>query len=392
MAPRLHCLALLLALLAPAAVTAAVGGGVPLEFVAEMPLALKRALFDARAEEVMARHLAEAAAVAAATRGRLLQGGPPGGPPSGPSSPSSTNPRAASLLGTVGVTTVAGTDAYTSTMMFNAPTIIAGPFEAGFDAAIDTLLTWLGCSPASKGYLDGGIDTQTSLEAVAQACGVALPRIGTGGFFISLMWSSGVHSPPNTAGCTSPPGGLPGYVACANPAFHFHQNFTALYSLNAAGHSAKIGMSSPASSSGITARALYGKYEASSGVLPTLDACGGHFGFTPDSPSTQVYHHHVQDRAPFTFGCYGPSASNALVTLAECRSYYPACGDSNYVTTVTTARGAFSYNKWCPCFDSSGSNTNSANITISAKSGAAGSRFALAVAALAAAAAGAALL
>ena len=380
---------LLAALAAPVVVLAAVGGGVPLEFPADMPLELKRALFDARADAVMAKN---AAAAAAAASGRLLQGpgAGPGGGGGAPSSPSSSNPRAASLLGSVGYTTVAGTDAYAPSMSFPANTIIAGPFEAGFDSMIDSLLSWLGCSPASKGYLPGGIDTQTSLEAVAAACGVALPRIASDGSFISLMWSSGVHSPPNSAGCTSPPGGLAGYAACTSPAYHFHQNFTALYSLNAAGHSAKIGMSFPSSSS-ITARALYGMYE-STGVLPALDACGGHFGFTPDSPSTKVYHHHVQDRAPFTFGCFGPSASGELVTLAECRSYYSACGDPAHIITVTTAaKGTFSYNKWCPCYDSAGSNTNSSSYsTISAKSGAAaGAGIASAAVALAATAAAA---
>ena len=36
-----------------------------------------------------------------------------------------------------------------------------------------------------------------------------------------------------------------------------------------------------------------------------LDACGGHFGITPDSAGSSVYHNHVQDMPPFTFGCYG---------------------------------------------------------------------------------------
>lgn len=65
--------------------------------------------------------------------------------------------------------------------------IAAGPFEAGFDSAITTLLTWLGCSPASQGYLAGGIDTATSLAAVAYQCGATLPKVSSG-TFISLMW------------------------------------------------------------------------------------------------------------------------------------------------------------------------------------------------------------
>ena len=100
-------------------------------------------------------------------------------------------------------------------------TTIAGPFEAGFDSEIDTLLGWLGCSPASKGYLCGGTDTQTALEQVNYQCGASLPSVSNG-VFKSLMYSCGVHSPPNTAKCTSPPGGgVSGYTTCSNAAYHF---------------------------------------------------------------------------------------------------------------------------------------------------------------------------
>ena len=64
-----------------------------------------------------------------------------------------------------------------------------------------------------------------------------------------------------------------------------------------------------------------------------LDACGAHFGYTPDSPTAMVYHHHVQELPPFSFGCYGPSASGGLVTLAECRSLYSGCGDGDETNT-----------------------------------------------------------
>ena len=50
---------------------------------------------------------------------------------------------------------------------------------------------------------------------------------------------------------------------------------------------------------------LSGKYE-STGTLPTdLDACNAHFGTTPDSTRTSIYHHHVTDATPFAVGCYG---------------------------------------------------------------------------------------
>lgn len=152
--------------------------------------------------------------------GRALQrnGGGGGG------NPSSTSMYAAAMLGDVGKTTVSGTDPY-SGITFGVNSAIVGPFEAGFDANIDTLLTWLGCSPASKGYLVGGIDTATSLDAVNHQCGANLPTVSNG-VYKSLMWSMGTHSPPDTNGCTSPPSGLATYCTANNPAYHFHQNFT----------------------------------------------------------------------------------------------------------------------------------------------------------------------
>ncbi len=246
---------------------------------------------------------------------------------------------------------MAGTDAYWPTITFPTGTNIAGPFEAGFDSEIDTLLTWLGCSPASNGYLAGGIDTQTSLELVAYNCSITLPRIDSKGDFVSLMWAAGAHSPPNTAKCTSPPGSLSGYTACSNPSYHFHQNFTCLYNYGtgATGHSTKIGVTTPSSTS-ITARNIYGKYEATQASPSDLDACNGHFGYTPESPSTNVYHHHVTDKTPFAVGCYGPSATGGLVSITDCRSYYTGCTSAN-VVTLRSAKGWFQYTKWCPCHD-----------------------------------------
>ena len=44
---------------------------------------------------------------------------------------------------------------------------------------------------------------------------------------------------------------------------------------------------------------IYGKWEDySNNILPALDACGAHFGVTPDSNGASIYHHHVQDFAP----------------------------------------------------------------------------------------------
>jgi hypothetical protein len=172
--------------------------------------------------------------------------------------------------------------------------------------------------------------------------------------FKSLMWSMGVHSPPDTAGCTSPPSGIAGYCTANNPSYHFHQNFTQLYSLTAAGHSTKIGVTKPSSGS-MSASNIYGKYETT-GALPTLDACNAHWGYTPDSPCVQVYHHHVTDAAPFVVGCYGPPDGGGLTSVATCRSYYSGC-DNVTVTLTTAAKGTFLYDNWCPCYDkTTGSN------------------------------------
>ena len=270
----------------------------------------------------------------------------------GPGTPGVVAPYGASMLGGVGKTTVAGTDPY-SGLTFPVGSTIAGPFEAGFDSQIDTLLSWLGCSPASRGYLAGGIDTATGLAAVNYQCGASLPVV-SGGIFKSLMWSMGVHSPPDNAGCTSPPSGISGQCTASNPAYHFHQNFTQLYSLYASGHSTKIGVTTPSTTS-FAASNIYGMFEDTN-ILPSLDACNAHWGVTPDSGGASIYHHHVTDAPPFAVGCYGPPSSGGLTSLATCRSYYAGC--DNVTLSVTTAtKGNFLYDNWCPCYDAaSGSN------------------------------------
>ena len=93
-----------------------------------------------------------------------------------------------------------------------------------------------------------------------------------------------------------------------------------------------------------------GRYEAGT-TPPLLDACGGSFGVTPESGGNVVYHYHVQENAPFTFGCYGPARDSStgkqrLVTLAECRALYSGSGSAS--KTYTTATGAVEYKQWCP--------------------------------------------
>ena len=53
---------------------------------------------------------------------------------------------------------------------------------------------------------------------------------------------------------------------------------------------------------------VYGKFEnvlangTQVSAKPLLDACGGHFGVTPDSGGASVYHYHIQEYAPFSIG------------------------------------------------------------------------------------------
>ena len=158
---------------------------------------------------------------------------------------------------------------------------------------------------------------------VAYQCGITLPRYDNGKY-ISLLDECGGHA-----------------------GYHFHERLKCLYP-STGSHSTKVGEA-------LDGTALYGKWEdADNKVLPQLDACGGHFGVTPDSNGISVYHYHVQDAAPFTFGCLGPNKDNSLVTVQQCRDFYPACdGDT---VELTTKDGTVDYDLWCPCFDANGSN------------------------------------
>lgn len=186
---------------------------------------------------------------------------------------------AAPLEGPVGVTVVAGTDARTRTT-YGIGSRIHGPMEAGFGALQYAAIGALGCAPAELGYVVGGIDTRTAEQLVAKQCAVALPRI-EGGRYLSLVDECGAHT----------------------GAAHLHERLACLYDGGAAGHSPRIGVATDAARTPI-----YGRWE-SSDVLPQLDACGAHFGPTAESEGVDVYHHHVQETAPFTVGCYGPTAS-----------------------------------------------------------------------------------
>lgn len=121
------------------------------------------------------------------------------------------------------------------------------------------------------------VNHHRSQAIVAQDCGVTLPRTDSSGSYISLLRGCGGHTAD----------------------YHFHEKLTCLYNTTAAGHSTKVGEEKYLSGSTATLpkQGLYGKYETANTVPSDLDACGAHFGVTPDSAGQTVYHYHVQDKA-----------------------------------------------------------------------------------------------
>jgi len=239
------------------------------------------------------------------------------------------------MLNDVGATTVAVADGDTRFLAIaNAGTggvgeNIFGPFEAGISGggAQDFIVSGLGCKDPSVVEMPGGVDTKIAEEIMGAACGIELPRTENGEF-ISLLDECGGHTKE----------------------YHNHERLICLYDAKATGHSTKVGEAADDEKTPI-----YGMYETT-GVLPLLDACGGHFGVTPDSGGESVYHHHVQDKAPFIVGCFGPNDQGGLVTVEQCRSYYTGCGDGDEVTFPLKDGESVTYDLWCPCYDADGSN------------------------------------
>ena len=215
-------------------------------------------------------------------------GGQPGGNTGGGTTTcTDANVCGASLLGNIGSTTVgklASSTAYTEATL-NAGEDIYGPFEAGFGAQQDGILGGLGCSQG-QGYVDGGIDTFTAEKMIAYECGVALPRWESGSY-VSLLDQCGGHTRD----------------------YHFHERLSCLYEETGT-HSTRVGVMADG-------KGLCGKWEDwRSGTLPLLDACGGHFGPTPDCD--WCYHYHVQDAPPFVMGCLGQFAVTLVSPSPRC--------------------------------------------------------------------------
>ena len=238
-------------------------------------------------------------------------------------------PCAAALLGDVGCTTVAGVAEYNHGLVDKGDTIAAGshifgPFEAGFTSLQDSIITGWGCTDPSVAYdAAGGKDVGLAERETAYKCGIQLPRI-EGEQYFGLVGKCGGHTHD----------------------YHFHRSFACLYE-EAGGHSTAVGQ--------VGDHRIYGKWEDfDNNLLPLLDACGGHWGPTPDCE--WCYHYHVQDRAPFTVGCMGPAADGGLVSVSACRALYGSkCGDATEAISVGDGE-TVEYDRFCPCYDADGSN------------------------------------
>ena len=284
-------------------------------------------------------------------------GGPGGGSSGGTSGGSSTCtnptvttfPTKASLRQDNGCTTKAGVEEYYGKTYTHEITGSAVPtnahiynsFEAGFSSSQDGVISGWGCSDPSKLYDSaGGLDLGLAESKVRKEC-----------------YDSGRYSFPNINATSNVYTGAVGPCGGHTGDYHFHGRYHCLYSQSGM-HSTSVGDVGPYK--------MYGKWEDFSNLkLPLLDACGAHFGTNPDSTSTVVYHYHVQDRAPYGVGCYGPSANGAtgatgLVTVAQCRALYSECGDGSETFTdypqPDGTKKTFAYDRDCPCFDANGLN------------------------------------
>lgn len=74
--------------------------------------------------------------------------------------------------------------------------------------------------------------------------------------------------------------------------------------------------------------------------------------------ATSVYHYHTQDSPPYTVGCFGPVAD-----VDTCKGLYGTNCNSGYEIvwgsgSLYDSNNQRCYDDDCPCFDSTGSNTN----------------------------------
>ena len=279
----------------------------------------------------------------------LLADAQPGGAVACSNPDITTLPSKADLRGDTGCTSLDGVETYTDygdgevktlTYEINGNSVptnahIYNSFEAGFSAAQDGIIEGWGCSTPSDFYdTEGGLDLGLAESKVRKLC------------YNSVAYSfPNVQSDNSYRGCIGPCGGH-------TNDYHFHGKYNCLYEQTGA-HSTAIGDVGPYK--------MYGKWEDfANKKLPLLDACGAHIGKNPDSPSTDVYHYHAQDRGPYGVACYGNGTH--LVIVQQCRDLYPKCnnGQAETFTDMPQPDGTlktFEYDRDCPCFDANGLNT-----------------------------------
>ena len=311
----------------------------------------------------------------------------------------------AGLLGDVALTVVSGhatqqngASVGTAGATRSAGENIYGPFEAGFGAQQHNVITGqLGCAiDTTLCYSEGGSDVTIAEKICAYNCNMTLPRTEGGTYYgfldncgghtadyhyhknLDCLYSSAAGSTHATkiaetkessavSGGSQPPPGGSGSSLCSDNSTPKCPDGSALRKTlpPCTGGKPVCDDGSEASPPGkrrrrlVSGQGIYGKWEDfSKSLLPTLDACNGHWGRTPDSPDKDVYHYHVTDHAPFTLGCYGPNDDNSHVSVQQCRDAYSECSetatlelftvkDQNGVTTT------FPYQPWCPCWDNS---------------------------------------
>mmetsp|Transcript_19952 Transcript_19952/g.32885 ORF Transcript_19952/g.32885 Transcript_19952/m.32885 type:complete len:292 (+) Transcript_19952:383-1258(+) len=183
--------------------------------------------------------------------------------------------------------------------------LIYGPMEAGFSA--EQLSMLFDCTSSTP--VPAGLDTNLAERMLHHVCGESTQTV--------LDYCGG-HAMP----------------------YHYHEKMTCLYNSSSNGHSTRIGTT-------LDGKGLYGKF-IDGGQLPTdLDACGGRYGIPPGE-TERVYYYVLQEKAPFTVGCFGPVNS-----VQECRKLYPGCGDD--LTKIELGSETVLYDLECPCYEN---NTN----------------------------------
>jgi hypothetical protein len=262
------------------------------------------------------------------------------------------------VLGPIALTSASGTVANDigqpsgTKVQLSAFEDIYGPHEAGFSSRQDfVIVEQMGCPTPSLCYSDGGVDTKTaqvrarSSQYRGAPLGSALTVLrcvrrmsvrtrATSTYRVSRMGSTMAFSttaegtPSSTTSISPSNASISTRAAPPTPQWCLtHPWLSAAWCTRPPpwGWHTKSASCCPclvlpvqvARGVDEVQTPLYGKWEDySTGLLPTLDACGGHFGPTPDSGDEWIYHNHVQDGPPFTFGCYGPTADQKCASAS----------------------------------------------------------------------------